>query len=129
MGFIEEIKGKNYVILQGIPDKQSESSQIQEIKTALIEEKSLVAPPPRTIVPPPVIQPKGATLTAAIADDYCRRRVFITHGKNHNLVEPIQKLLEYGVGPVVSIEKQSVSKPVPEKVMDDMRFRSGDYTC
>jgi len=30
--------------------------------------------------------------------------------------------LEYGeLEPVVSVERQSVSKPVPEKVMDDMR--------
>lgn len=33
-----------------------------------------------------------------------------------------KKLLEYGeLEPVISVEKQSVSKPVPEKVMDDMR--------
>lgn len=76
----------------------------------------------RITVPPPVIEPRGAALTAAIADDQRRRRVFITHGKNRDLVEPIRKLLEYGeLEPVVSVERQSVSKPVPEKVMDDMR--------
>ena len=48
--------------------------------------------------------------------------MFITHGKNRDLVEPIKKLLEYGeLLPVISVERQSVSKPVPEKVMDDMR--------
>jgi predicted nucleotide-binding protein len=48
--------------------------------------------------------------------------VFITHGKNRELVDPIKKLLEFGeMVPVVSVERQSVSKPVPEKVMDDMR--------
>jgi predicted nucleotide-binding protein len=37
-------------------------------------------------------------------------------------VDPIRKLLEYGeLEPVISVERQSVSKPVPEKVMDDMR--------
>jgi predicted nucleotide-binding protein len=46
----------------------------------------------------------------------------VTHGKNRELVDPIKKLLEYGeLAPVVSVERQSVSKPVPEKVMDDMR--------
>jgi predicted nucleotide-binding protein len=51
-----------------------------------------------------------------------RKRVFVTHGKNTAIVEPIKKLLEYGeLEPVVSIERQSVSKPVPEKFMDDMR--------
>jgi len=68
------------------------------------------------------VQPRGAALAAAIADDQRRRRVFITHGKNRDLVEPIKKLLEYGeLEPVIAVEKQSVSKPVPEKVMDDMR--------
>lgn len=61
-------------------------------------------------------------MAAAVADDQRRRRVFITHGKDRALVEPIKKLLEYGeLEPVVSVERQSVSKPVPEKVMDDMR--------
>jgi predicted nucleotide-binding protein len=62
------------------------------------------------------------TLATAIVDDERRRRVFITHGKNRDLVEPIKKLLEYGeLVPVVSVERQPVSKPVPEKVMGDMR--------
>lgn len=73
-------------------------------------------------MPPPAIEPRGAALSAAIADDQRRRRVFITHGKNRDLVDPIRKLLEYGeLEPVISVERQSVSKPVPEKVMDDMR--------
>ena len=38
------------------------------------------------------------------------------------MVEPVKRLLEYGeLEPVISVERQSVSKPVPEKVMDDMR--------
>ncbi len=76
----------------------------------------------RSTAPPPVVQPKGTALTAAIADDQRRKRVFITHGKNRDLVDPIKKLLEYGeLEPVVSVDRQSVSKPVPEKVLDDMR--------
>ncbi len=68
------------------------------------------------------VTPTGSDLAAAIAADIRRRRVFITHGKNRGLVEPISKLLEYGeLEPVVSVDRQSVSKPVPEKVMDDMR--------
>jgi predicted nucleotide-binding protein len=50
------------------------------------------------------------------------RRVFITHGKNKEFVEPIRQLLAFGeMEAVVSVEKQSVSQPVPEKVMNDMR--------
>lgn len=50
------------------------------------------------------------------------KKVFITHGHNKKFVEPIKKLLSFGeMEPVVSVERQSVSQPVPEKVMNDMR--------
>jgi hypothetical protein len=68
------IKGKNYVALQGV---------ITEIEPSGIEvvpgkEQPKPQEAQRTIVPPPVVQPKGATLAAAIAGDRRRRRVFIT---------------------------------------------------
>ena len=54
--------------------------------------------------------------------EWAKRRVFVSHGKNKSLIEPIKKLLGFGeLVPVISIERQSVSKPVPDKVMDDMR--------
>ena len=131
VGFIEEIKGKNYITLQGAsgalgasdaaepPAPKTDSDRSDEDQ----EEKSRpAAESGRLTVPPPAIQPKGAELTAAIADDQRRKRVFITHGKNRDLVDPIRKLLEYGeLEPVISVERTSVSKPVPEKVLDDMR--------
>lgn len=50
------------------------------------------------------------------------RRVFIAHGKNEKFVDPIKKLLAFGeLEPVVTIERQSVSQPLPDKVMNDMR--------
>lgn len=126
VGFIEEIKGKNYITLQGAANPVPTGHVADSEETTNGErEKEKSAPPAeaaRVIVPPPAIQPKGAALTAAIADDQRRKRVFITHGKNRDLVEPIKKLLEYGeLEPVTSVERTSVSKPVPEKVLDDMR--------
>lgn len=122
VAFIEEIKGKNYVSLQGVAALQetSEAPESKEAPAAQIEVPEM--PQQRVTVQPPAVQSKSTELTAAIADDQRRRRVFITHGKNRDLVEPIRKLLEYGeLEPVVSVDRQSVSKPVPEKVMDDMR--------
>ena len=50
------------------------------------------------------------------------KRVFITHGKNQKIVEQIKKLLRFGdYEPIVSVDNQTTAKPVPEKVMDDMR--------
>lgn len=127
VGFIESIKSKNYVTLQGT---QSAKPDAPDADKSLVEsddggddgEPDVGATVERSMVPPPAVQPRGTALTAAIADDQRRRRVFITHGKNRDLVDPIKKLLEYGeLEPVVSVDRQSVSKPVPEKVLDDMR--------
>lgn len=123
VGFIEEIKGKNYVTIQGAASAVTPPAGTDSHETAK-EEPLAPLPEPRgaITVPPPAVQPRGAQLTAAIADDQRRRRVFITHGKNRDLVDPIRKLLEYGeLEPVISVERTSVSKPVPEKVLDDMR--------
>lgn len=122
VGFIEEIKGKNYITLQGASNADL-TPKAPGSPDATEEEKEDNPPDSiRLTVPPPAIQPRGAELTAAIADDQRRKRVFITHGKNRDLVDPIRKLLEYGeLEPVISVERTSVSKPVPEKVLDDMR--------
>lgn len=133
VGFIEEIKGKTYVTLQGAAASNS-TDKSEEADVQTLDDLTPVEPEPkptvgttpiaevRVTVPPPAIEPRGAALTAAIADDQRRRKVFITHGKNRDLVDPIRKLLEYGeLEPIISVDRQSVSKPVPEKVMDDMR--------
>lgn len=123
VGFLEEIKDKTYVSLQGTASASapppSESEDAENSEDAAAETSHA---PARTLVAP-VVPPVPATaLAVAIADDERRRKVFITHGKNRDIVEPIKKLLEYGeLLPVISVERQSVSKPVPEKVMDDMR--------
>ena len=48
--------------------------------------------------------------------------MFLTHGKNRTFIESMKKLLAFGkLEAVVSAERQSVSQPVPDKVMSDMR--------
>lgn len=49
-------------------------------------------------------------------------RVFITHGKNRKILNQVKELVVYGkFEPVVSMENETAAKPVPKKVMDDMR--------
>ena len=49
-------------------------------------------------------------------------KVFISHGKNKQIVNQLKELLTFGkFDPVVSVEKDTASIPVPEKVFDDMR--------
>jgi predicted nucleotide-binding protein len=122
VGFLEEIKGKKYVSLEGgsdtIPPQNDHATNSDETST-----DASTPPSPPAIIPQPLspLTPR-TSLATAIIDDERRRKVFITHGKNRDLVEPIKKLLEYGeLTPIVSVDRQSVSKPVPEKVMGDMR--------
>jgi predicted nucleotide-binding protein len=133
VGFIEELKGKYYVRLdpsaansEAVSPSNGTSTSPTSVEPSNGSNDRDVASVPaavsRVLVPPPLTQVRGAAMVAALADDQRRRRVFITHGKNRALVDPIKKLLEYGeLEPVVSVERQSVSKPVPEKVLDDMR--------
>ena len=49
-------------------------------------------------------------------------KVFITHGKNKTVLEQIKKIVSFGpYEPVIAAERESLAKPVPDKVMDDMR--------
>jgi predicted nucleotide-binding protein len=58
----------------------------------------------------------------AIVENKRLKRVFGTHGKNVSFIDPVKKLLSFGqMEAVVSTEKQTVSQPVPDKVMSDMR--------
>jgi len=51
------------------------------------------------------------------------KKVFVSHGRNRELVPQLKELLTFGqFEPVVSVERESVSKPIPEKVLDDMRL-------
>lgn len=56
---------------------------------------------------------------------YCKpgnNRVFITHGKNHKILEQLKDIVAYGkFEPVVAQDRETAAKPVPDKVMDEMR--------
>jgi len=125
VGFIEEIKGKNYISLQGATSSSADQANEELEKGAGTQRDSSptrASELPKITSAPSTAVLKRTELATAIIDDQRRRRVFITHGKNRDLVDPIKKLLEYGeLEPIVAVERQSVSKPVPEKVMDEMR--------
>jgi len=114
-GLIREIKGKRFVQLTGVATPLVQPEGGGDTNEAIGDILPPVAPPavqtPAAVVPLPPPQNRQVN-----------NRVFVTHGKNRALVAPIKKLLEFGqLQAVVSVEQQSVSKPVPDKVMDDMR--------
>ena len=111
VGLIREIKGKQYIDLTGVDftsyEEAGETEHEEETTTEQEEPDADVA---------------NKEEAHAVNIEKDNRRVFITHGKNKSFIEPIKKLLGFGeLKPIVSVDKQSVSKPVPEKVMDDMR--------
>lgn len=113
VGLIRTIRDKQYVQLDttastkvdvGSPGTDIGAEIIPQVNPSDDDQKGYVA---------------TASKSAAAMDS---RRVFITHGKNTSFIDPIKKLLGFGeMTPIVSAEKHTVSQPVPDKVLDDMR--------
>jgi predicted nucleotide-binding protein len=102
VGFFREIKGSLYVTLGEKPVAAGE----KEPRASTASDD----------VQPPVV---AQDMTPATAEN---RRVFITHGKNKSFLDALKSLLSFGeLEAVVSVERQSVSQPVPDKVLGDMR--------
>ena len=105
VGFIREVKGQDYVDLDttpsAAPDEPAPEST-SNISTNIISETASIA----------------LSSKSGIANS----RVFITHGRNRDIVTQLKDLLTFGkFSPVVAAENETASKPVPHKVMDDMR--------
>lgn len=111
VGVIQEIKGRKYVELGPTPG--SSVTAIEENT-----EEPTGEPQPETPPQPPTAAPRQE----GAQGDPRLRRVFITHGKNKSFIDPIKKLLVFGqLEAVVAVERESVSQPVTDKVMNDMR--------
>ena len=121
LGLITEVSGKKFVNLRGlqkhlsvVPDPDGDedvSPQPQQVTLSAVDES---VPEPHEIAP--------ASGDASSSDRARNRRVFVSHGSNRQIVEHLKELLEYGeYEPVVATERETTSKPVPDKVLDDMR--------
>ncbi len=113
VGVLKEIKGKKYVDLSGIPEPALSATQ---------EHDDVAGADTEDVDETPLVRAPVLTETRTSPAGPQERRVFITHGKNKALIDPIKKLLGFGeLEPMVSVEKTSVSQPVPDKVMGEMR--------
>lgn len=115
VGFIVTINGKEYFEVN--VNAPAPRDLAEEDGHAEFVHEDLSAPAlPHVGSAIPQTAPAGKT------DDPRMRKVFITHGKNKAFVDPIKQLLGFGeMQAVVSVERESVSQPVPDKVMSDMR--------
>jgi hypothetical protein len=122
LGLLTEIKGDRYVNLKAVPKPKEQDADLLYDEGAESDEDA---------APPEGLSSADVAAAARIAHvevpptavtTKTNRRVFISHGKNKKVVTQLKELLSYGdFEPVVSVERETTSKPVPDKVMDDMR--------
>lgn len=109
-GLIQETKTGPFVAL--------DEALIVPISRPEVEEEN----PSIEVKPAIVATSNGNISTLPTLGTVDNSRVFITHGKNTKIVEQIQKLVTLGgFIPIVSVQRETAAKPVPDKVMDDMR--------
>jgi predicted nucleotide-binding protein len=119
VGFLQTIKDRKYIDLQNTQIPVPQESELAETTANGEDDVASAAPV--------VSRATGGGATAKTeapeaAADPRIRRVFITHGKNQALIEPIKKLLGFGeLEAVVAVQTQTVSQPVPGKVLEGMR--------
>jgi predicted nucleotide-binding protein len=112
VGFLTEIRGKKYVNLQGVTPPTGPSSEGEPEEVPDMPNGTAATPAPA----------KPATIIAKPGTETRLGRVYISHGKNREFVDPIRQLLKFGqLEAVVSVELSTVSQPVTQKVMNDMR--------
>lgn len=117
LGLITKIHGKRYVDLESCEPRDTQSESEQKDQISMVDSQEDVPTDTKGAVVGHIQSPDTRPI-----DSQNTRRVFITHGRNHAFIEPIKKLLSFGeMEAVVSVEKQSVSQPVPDKVMNEMR--------
>ncbi len=119
-GFIQDVKGAPYIDLDSTalsPTEDTEDTGHPSAGRVTVDKGN-----------PPVLpaglagEAAGAPTLVLSSSVKTKNRVFITHGKNHDIVTQLKELLTFGgFTPIVAIENETVSKPVPDKVMDDMR--------
>lgn len=121
LGLVQKINEKEYISLEGAgeltPEAQSPDAA-DPIETHIDNDTTGSMPKNGPVLLPPSL----SATTSPDAAKQTNKRVFVTHGKNKEFIDPIKKMITYGkYEPVVAEEKQSVSKPVPDKVIGGMR--------
>lgn len=119
-GIIVNIKGNKYVNIT--PPKSF--SKVETSEDAIDFDDEICEEIPEELLknmnidssPSPVIKESVDTIQS-------NNKVFISHGKNRQVVDQLKQLLEFGAfEPVVSVEREATAISVPDKVFNDMRI-------
>ncbi|KQV88362.1 TIR domain-containing protein [Pelomonas sp. Root1237] len=122
VGFLQTIKERKYVNLGGVKPAGT-STPFEDVGSSTeAPAESQIKDLVRSVHEPEAAAVAQESKRPSVNNDARLRRVFITHGKNTAFIDPLKELLGFGeLIPVVSIHKESVAQPVPDKVMNDMR--------
>lgn len=116
----KDIKGKKYVSFDDIdtdPDIDVDNKDDLENATEDNDSDNVA----KSLNKDDTVPEKNVTINHNDKRD--RKKVFLSHGKNRDFLDPIKKLLSFGeLEAVVSVQQSSVSLPVPDKVINDMRI-------
>ena len=114
VGFLRDIKDDKYVDIQSVSliGEGTDNGNAVDSEETTSETSSVTKG----------LTPSSASSHVMSSEDQRKRRVFVTHGKNRSFLDTLKRLLAFGeLEPVVSVERQSASQPVTEKVMNEMR--------
>jgi predicted nucleotide-binding protein len=124
VGFLRTVRSGEFIELDGPMPSVTGDRQTEDIEHTIEdgeEAEDAVPTPPRSSQSNDGQAP-SVDVKAPPRDLVTNNKVFITHGRNTDIVGQLKELLTFGgFEPVVSVEKETLAKPVPDKVMDDMR--------
>jgi hypothetical protein len=120
-GFLQQINEQNYINLQNFTtDAATPPSDATDTTTPADETTEVSAGTSSPVEHRPTTT--GAATERSVNDIATNKRVFITHGRNRGIVDQLKEVLTFGqFDPIVSVDNEAVAKPLPDKVMDDMR--------
>jgi predicted nucleotide-binding protein len=120
VGILQEIKGNQYINIKNPTPKLCETESNEKASEEVQSDGELDK------VPDELSKKLGFQKSekAKIPEEQPKKvdRVFISHGKNKKIVNQLKEILKFGkFETVISVEKESLAIPVPEKVFKDMR--------
>lgn len=121
LGLLREVKGKRYVDLDLDTEPVTETPEVREEDetpgSELLDAKAATTNGAGAVERESLAGGEGTP-----RDLRRNRKVFITHGRNRAIVDQLKELLAFGdFEPVVALETEAASIPVPEKLMEHMR--------
>ncbi|MDP4119980.1 MAG: nucleotide-binding protein [Bacillota bacterium] len=115
-GIITEDKG-NYYVQTNLSDT---SVNITDISDVICKENNEYSQIPNELLGKMNITKE--TTQCEKENVKINNNVFVSHGKNKQMVDQLKQLLEFGnFSPVISVERETTAIPVPDKVFNDMR--------